>query len=327
MLKILKTVATAAAFAALSYGTAANAQAIEKKDLVIGLPLNTATLLPIYVADAQGFFKEEGINVKIVAFKGGTELVRGMVAGSVDIGVGAFSEALLGVESGQGVKIFYGGFNMPVFDWYAAPSIKTLEEAKGKRFGVTTFGSSTDFLTRYALATKGINPKSDVQIIQGGGSVPRLAAMEAGQLDVNIFASPEKFMAADRGFNLILQQKSIAPDYPFHCFYAREDFIKNDPNAIKAVLRGYAKAVRWAKSHKDESVKLLAAKLGMEETYLGRGYDDFIDEIFEDGRLASDAGMKAFWDVGIMNGTYKEAWPEEKYWVSTFHDTYDQWKP
>jgi NitT/TauT family transport system substrate-binding protein len=43
--------------------------------------------------------------------------------------------------------------------------------------------------------------------------------------------------------------------------------------------------------------------------------------------LASDAGMKAFWDVGIMNGTYKEAWPEEKYWVSTFHDTYDQWKP
>jgi len=326
MLKFLKTVATAAAVTALSWGVA-NAQAIEKKDITIGLPLNTSTLLPIYVADAQGFFKEEGVNVKVVAFKGGTELVRGMVAGSVDIGVGAFSEALLGVESGQGVKIFYGGFNMAVFDWYSVPAIKTLEEAKGKRFGISTFGSSTDFLTRYALATKGINAKSDVQIVQGGGSVPRLAAMEAGQLEVNIFATPEKFMAADRGMNLLLQQKSITPDFPFHCFYAREDFIKNDPNAIKAVLRGFAKAVRWSKEHKEESVKLLASKLGLEETYLSRGYDDFIDEIFEDGRLASDAGMKAFWDIGIMNGSYKEPMPLAKYWVGTFHDTYNEWKP
>ncbi|CAN7689755.1 ABC transporter substrate-binding protein [Neorhizobium sp. LjRoot104] len=326
MLKFLKTMATAAALAALSW-QAASAQAIEKKDITIGLPLNTSTLLPIYVADAQGFFKEEGINVKIVAFKGGTDLVRGMVAGAVDIGVGAFSEALVGVETGQGVKIFYGGFNMAVFDWYSVPSIKTLEEAKGKRFGVSTFGSSTDFLTRYALKTKGIDPKSEVQIVQGGGSVPRLAAMEAGQLEVNIFATPEKFMAADRGFNLILQQKSIAPDFPFHCFYAREDFIKNDPNAIKAVLRGFAKAVRWSKANKEESVKLLAAKLGLEETYLNRGYDDFIDEIFEDGRLASEAGMKAFWDVGIMNGTYKQPMPVDKYWVGTFHDTYNEWKP
>ncbi len=151
--------------------------------------------------------------------------------------------------------------------------------------------------------------------------------MEAGQLEVNIFATPEKFMAADRGMNLLMQQKSITPDFPFHCFYAREDFIKNDPNAIKAVLRGFAKAVRWSKAHKEESVKLLASKLGLEETYLARGYDDFIDEIFEDGRLASDAGMKAFWDIGIMNGSYKEPMPLNKYWVGTFHDTYNEWKP
>ncbi len=158
MLKILKTVATAAAVTALSWGVA-NAQAIEKKDITIGLPLNTSTLLPIYVADAQGFFKEEGVNVKVVAFKGGTELVRGMVAGSVDIGVGAFSEALLGVESGQGVKIFYGGFNMAVFDWYSVPAIKTLEEAKGKRFGISTFGSSTDFPDPLCARHQGHQPE------------------------------------------------------------------------------------------------------------------------------------------------------------------------
>src|SRR5690606_6322587 len=131
-------------------------------------------------------------------------------AGAVDVGVGALSEALVGVDTGQGVKVFYSGFNMTVFDWYAVPNIKSLADAKGARFGVTTFGSSTDFLTRYALTIHGIDPQKDVQIIQGGGSAPRLAAMEAGQLDVNIFATPEKFMAAERGFHKIMSQKEIA---------------------------------------------------------------------------------------------------------------------
>src|SRR5690606_38421104 len=99
----------------------------------------------------------------------------------------------------------------------------TMADARGMRFGVTRIGSSTDFLTRYALQNQGMNPESDVQIIQGGGSPERLAAMEAGQLDVNIFATPENFMAEDAGFHRIMRQRDIAPDYPFHVFFATQD--------------------------------------------------------------------------------------------------------
>lgn len=324
--RFLIRMAATAALLGLAW-PAAQAQQLEKTDVTIGLPVTTSTFLPLYLAEAEGFFKEEGVNVSIVAFKGGTDLVRGMVADAVDIGVGALSEALVGIETGQGIKVFYGGFNMAAFDWYAVPAIKTLAESKGARFGVTTFGSSTDFLTRYALTTHGIDPKKEVQIIQGGGSGPRLAAMQAGQLDVNIFATPEKFMAADQGYNLILRQTDIAADYPFHVFYAREDFINNDPNTIKAVLRAFAKGVRLAKADKEKAVKILVDKVGFKEPYASRGYDDFMDEIFEDGRLPSDAGMKAFWDMGIQSGVYSEAWPKEKYWVDAFHDTYEEWKP
>ncbi|MHB2263754.1 ABC transporter substrate-binding protein [Aliihoeflea sp. PC F10.4] len=326
MLKLVRNITAVAAITVASLQPA-YAQEIEKTDITIGLPLNTSTYLPIYLAESEGFFEEQGVNVRIVAFKGGTDLVRGMVAGAVDIGIGALAEALVGVETGQGIKVFYGGFNMAIFDWYAIPEIATLEEARGKRFGVTTFGSSTDFLTRYALLQEGIDPQSEVQIVQGGGSVARLAAMEAGQLDVNIFATPEKFMAADLGFNLILKQEDIAPDYPFHVFYAREDFIENDPNAIKAVLRGFVKGVRLAKEDKEKSIEVLAQKLGMEREYLERGYDDFIETIFEDGRLPSEAGMQAFWDMGIQNGTYEEPWPQETYWVGTFQETFADWQP
>jgi len=327
MMKFLKTIGAAVTALGLATGLAQAQAAPEKTDVTIGLPVTTSTFIPLYLAEAEGYFKDEGLNVQIVAFKGGTDLVRGMVAGAVDVGVGALSEALVGVDTGQGVKVFYSGFNMTVFDWYAVPNIKSLADAKGARFGVTTFGSSTDFLTRYALTIHGIDPQKDVQIIQGGGSAPRLAAMEAGQLDVNIFATPEKFMAAERGFHKIMSQKEIAEDYPFHVFYAKEDFLQSSPNTIKALLRAYVKGVRLAKANKERAVEVLVDKVGFEEKYASLGYDDFINQIYEDGRLPSEAGMKAFWDMGIQSGTYKEAWPLERFWDPTYVDSFNEWKP
>ncbi len=175
----------------------------EKADITIGLPVTTSTFLPLYLAQQQGYFKSEGLNVKIIAFHGGTDLVRGMIAGAVDVGVTSLAGVTVGIKAGQPLRVFYGGFNMAVFDWYAVKSIKSMADTKGKRFGISRIGSSTDLLTRYALKVSGVDPKS-VKIVQGGGSNPRLAAMDAGQIDVNIFAPPQKFIAADKGYNLHL---------------------------------------------------------------------------------------------------------------------------
>jgi NitT/TauT family transport system substrate-binding protein len=327
MRRWLTGLAAAVAMLGLATGGALAQGALERAKLVVGLPHNTSTFLPLYLAEEEGFFKREGLEVELVAFRGGTDLVRGMVAGAVQVGVGAFSEVTVGIEAGQNLKVFYGGFNMAVFDWYAVPRIKSFKDARGARFGVTTFGSSTDFLTRYAIKQNGLNPQRDVQIIQGGGSVPRLAAMEAGQLDVNIFATPEKFLAADKGYNLILRQTDLAEEFPFHVFYAPERFIQQNPNALKALLRGFVHGVRLAKADKARSVKTIVTRLGFEEGHAARGYDDFIGHIHEDGRMPPPASMKTFWDIGIDSGTYTEAWPQSRWWFPGFHETYAQWKP
>ena len=238
MKRILTTMTAGIACLAAFSGIALGQAKPEKTDVTIGLPVTTSTFLPLYLAQEEGYFKNQGLNVKIVPFHGGTEMVRAMLAGSVDVGVTALRGVTLGIKAQQPIKVFYGGFDMALFDWYAAKNIKSLADTKGKRFGVSRIGSSTDFLTRYALKKSGIDPK-DVKIVQGGGSVPRLAAMDAGQLDVNILASPEKFIAADKGYNLVYKQTQIAPDYPFHVFFAPQDFLKKNPNTVKALLRGF----------------------------------------------------------------------------------------
>lgn len=298
----------------------------EKADLTIGLPVTTSTFLPIYLAKQQGYFKDEGLNVKIVAFHGGTDLVRGMIAGAVDVGVTSLAGVTVGIKAKQPLRVFYGGFNMAVFDWYAVKGIKSMADVKGKRFGISRVGSSTDLLTRYALKVNGIDPKS-VKIVQGGRSSPRLAAMDSGQIDVNIFAPPETFIAADKGYNRILRQSDIAPDYPFHVFFSTQDFIKSNPNTIKAILRSFVRAVRTAKADKKLSEKVLVDQVGIDPKFAGRTYDEIIDNIYEDGRLPSDKGMKAFWDLGLMSGKYKEPWPKSRYLDPTYMNSYNEWKP
>lgn len=307
--------------------TSASPSAIEKTHLNVGLVSTTATYLPLYVAVDQGLFAKEGLQVDLLNFRGGSDLIKALVAGSIDVGVVSLAEVTAGIDAGQPLKAFYAGFNVPAFSWYAIPSIKTIAEAKGKRFGVTQYGSSTDFLTRYALVANGLDPAKDVQIVQGGDSPTRLAAMKAGQLDVNVLAAPDTFVAADQGYRKIFSQKDLAPDYPYHTFCATEAFIRDHPNTLKALLRGHIRGLRLAKQDKELAERSLVKRVKMDPKYIEPTYQDFIGYLYEDGRLPSEKGLQVFFDMGIRAGRFKQRWPQEKYWTPVFADTYDQWKP
>lgn len=323
---ILIALLTAALLAGCAGAQPADDAGPEQRHITIGLSVPGATYLPVYVAADEGTYAKEGLEAEVVEFRGGADVIRGVVSGSVEIGAVALAEISSGIDAGQPLKAFYAGFNIPNFDWYGVPSINSLAEAKGKRIGITQYGSSTDFITRYALTVNGVDPK-DVQIIQAGPPSTRLAAMQAGQLDISIFSTPEKFHAADRGYKLLYSQKQLSDDYPQHLFFATESFIAAHPKTIKALLRGHTQAVRIAKNDKPRAEQSLIKHLQIDPKYAERTYLDVIDRIFEDGRLPDVKSLDLFFDMGIKTGRYKERWPLGKFWIPTYVDTFSQWAP
>jgi ABC-type nitrate/sulfonate/bicarbonate transport system substrate-binding protein len=308
-------------------GTPPTGSGLEQPRLKVAIISVTATYVPLYLAVDDGLFAKEGLQVDLLTFRGGADLIKAVVAGSADVGVVSLAEVLSGIDAGQPLRVFYGGFNVPAFDWYAVPSIHSLADAKGKRVGVTQYGSSTDFLTRFALAKNGLDPAKDVQIVQGGDSPTRMAAMQAGQIDVNIFAAPDSFVAADRGFNRILRQKDLAPDYPYHVFSAMAPFIAAHPRTLEALLRGFVRGLREAKADKPHAIASIVKRIKMDPKYAGPTYDDLIGYLFEDGRLPSEDGLNLFFEMGIKAGRFTSHWPREKYWTPQFADGYPRWKP
>jgi NitT/TauT family transport system substrate-binding protein len=300
---------------------------LENPDVTIGISITDSTFLPIYLADDAGLFRAEGLNVKLLTFRGGSDLTRAVVARSVQIGVASPTSVLNAITAGQNLKVFFGGFNQAPFSWYAVPSIKTMAQAKGKRFGISRFGSATDALTRFALRRAGLDPQQDAKIIQAGGSPAELAAMDTGQLDVGVFSLPNSLIAADRGYNLLVRQSDFMPDFPVQSFFAAQDYLDRNPHTVEAVLRAFIRGVALAKADKPLAVKVLASRAELPQQYAARAYDELIDGWREDGRLATDQGMKKFFDMAIASGDVEMPWPKEKYWDNRFMATIDQWKP
>ena len=307
--------------------TTSAGSSLEKTHLTIGLAVPTATYLPLYVAVDEGTFGRQGLQVDLVEFRGGSELIKAIVSRSIDVGAVSLAEITAGIDAGQPLKAFYAGFNIPDFDWYGTASINSLAAAKGKRIGITQYGSSTDFITRYALTVNGLEPSKDVKIIQAGPPATRLAAMRAGQLDISIFATPEKFLAEDQGYKLIYSQKQLSDDYPTHLIFATESFLANNPNTVKALLRGHTLGVRLAKQDKGLAEHSLMKHLQIDPKYVEQTYADVIDHLYEDGCLPDEKSLQVFFEMGKRAGRYKERWPLARFWIPTYVDTYSQWTP
>jgi NitT/TauT family transport system substrate-binding protein len=297
----------------------------EMSRLNIGLPVPSFSLLPNWVADQKGFFKEEGItDVKILAFRGDADVVQALAAGSVDLNVASLTGLLNTITAGQKFRGIWAGYNMPLFSWYAQPKYKSIAEIKGGRFGVSKYGAMTDFLTRYALRKAGLDPEKDVNILQVGTDAQQLSALLSGQLDCTLL-SLSSYVAAEKGMVKVMTQKDVAPDYPTHVVFAKEEFIAKNPNTLKGYLRATGKAMEWIKANPEDAAVLANKQLKISVDHCRKGVDDYRDGWFPDGRLPQE-GMKVFWSIAVEAGDVKEPWPNSNWLDDSFLKTQGEWR-
>ena len=140
-MKSLKAIALGLA-ATLALALPANAQDIEKPNLVLGV--GGATLLyylPLAIAEQKGFFEEEGLNVEVNDFRGGSQSLQALIGGSADVVTGAYEHTIRMQTKGQDIRavIELGRFPAIVLAVKSdlADTVKTAGDLKGKNIGVT----------------------------------------------------------------------------------------------------------------------------------------------------------------------------------------------
>jgi NitT/TauT family transport system substrate-binding protein len=275
-------------FLALTLCLLGTAPAQSSAKIIVGLSSVNVAFLPVYVSEAKGFFKDEGLDVLLVLFNAGATNLQALIGGDVQIMGSAFVETIGGRAAGIDVKNFWGICNLMPFQLYSQPDFKSMKQAKGKRFAISRFGSLTDFLTRATLRHFNLDEK-EVTILQIGSTPARFAALSAKGVDASLVWFPVTEIAKKQGYNKLLDLKEVFPEWPYETFAARESYLAKEKDQVVKFLRAYQRGVKYTQANKDDAVRIMRKYVKIDPAYAPAGYDEYRDSFPLNGQIAEKA--------------------------------------
>jgi NitT/TauT family transport system substrate-binding protein len=275
--RILIAGALSLATASIIPAPPASAQALEKKDITLGVggkPL--LYYLPLTLAERLGYFKDEGLNVEINDFGGGSKSLQALIGGSVDAVTGAYEHTIRMQEKGQNIQAVvelgrYPGIVVAVRKDKAA-NFKSMADLKGMNIGVTAPGSSTHILVQYLMVKAGLKP-DDASFIGIGSGASAVAAIQKGQIDALSHLDPVITKLVQSGdIKIVVDTRTtegtlnvFGGENPAAVLYLKTDFINKNPNTVRALVRAFQKSLKWLAKATPEQV----ADTVPEEYWLG----------------------------------------------------------
>ncbi len=231
----------------------------QRKTLRISYPAPVTVYLPLWVAKDAGFFAKNGLDVELVHVGSSPLSLSAFFAGEIDILGGGGSAGPNAYLRGQRDLVFFASMNNKfVFTIYGHPSIASLQGVRGKRIGVTRFGGTMDFATRYFLKQTGIDPGRDATLIQVGRAQDILSALTAGSIDAGTMAFPYDIKAKEIGYRELADLTQSGARYASSSMLARRQFLAQNKARMEGLVRALIEAIHLIRMRRDEAINILA---------------------------------------------------------------------
>ena len=269
---------------------------------------NADNMIPINVGVERGIFKKHGLDVTIVDFASGAKMTQAIAAGSIDIADGAGSEMAL-IAKGAPMKAVCEDEGTFPFLSVGVPwdsPAKTAADLKGKKMGVSSAGSLTDWLALEFAKRQGWDSSAITRVAIGSGSASVAAAFRNHQVDADITATSAFLqMEEDKVGRVLISVTDFEGDAAAGDIYATDKLIATNPDAIRAFLAAWLETIDYMRAHKDDTVKIESAVTGFSPAVMAKEYDLTIGMFKKDCRfdprgLATLA--RSFQDLKLIDG-------------------------
>ena len=237
----------------LVFPTQLNAEALR-----IAYTLIAVVYGPLWLAKEAGFFKKYNIEPEFIYIAGGPPSLQALIAGDVAISFTAGGATVAANLQGADVVLLGATIDSLPFELWSISSIKTPEQLKGTKLGVSRIGATTDFVARYLLKKWNLQPDKEVPIFQTGSGIQVLAAMKAGSVQSGVLSTgPESLGAEAAGFNRLADVSASGLVYPFGPFATRQAFIKSQPDLVMRFMKAYVEGLHRFKTDKAAALAVL----------------------------------------------------------------------
>jgi NitT/TauT family transport system substrate-binding protein len=221
--------------------------------------------LPLVIAVRKGFFQNEGLDVELVDFGGGSKVLEAVVGGTVDIAAGGFDHVLTMHAKGMDLRAFVQFMRYPAMTigitQKMQASYRSPADLKGKVVGVSAPGSSTHGLVIAFLEKNGLKP-TDVSIVGLGGPSTAVAAVQGDRVDALCYVDPVMTMLESKKLVRIIAdtrggadtRELLGGEWPTAVIYASHAYIEGHPQVIQAVTSAMAHTLDWLQHATPEQV-------------------------------------------------------------------------
>ena len=215
--------------------------------------------------------------------------------------------------AGLPLKILAALINKFVYSFVTPPTITKPQDLKGKAVAISRFGSGSDFITRMALKSWGLEPAKDVTILQVGNSPERLAAIVGGKVHGSILSLSQTPRAKKLGLRALADLSQIDAEYPQGVLYVPSSLIEKRPDLIRSFLAAYVEAIRQFKTNKQVAYNIIAKSSGLKDIAEIEEYHSALSKNFLlDYPMPTLAGVRTVLeDLGTKNPKVREIKPDD----------------
>lgn len=235
-----------------------------------------------WIAVQKGLFAKHGLDVELI-YVTGSQSMQSLLSGTTPIILQGIEPVINANAQGADAVMIGGLVNTVVFSLVVRPEIKEVRELKGKALGITRFGSSTDFVLRYALQKWGLKPDVDVPIVQMGGVPPILSGMQARKIYGGPLSLPTLTRAKQAGFRELVDLSEVIPDYQVTGVIVRRSYIKENNEIIRGFLKAITEAIAVFMTDPAYTKRIMQEKLKIEDPSVledtHKGYSRYISKI------------------------------------------------
>ena len=218
---------------------------------------------PYFIADDEGYFEKNGIQVQQELFQDGAGVQEALIGGHIDVGYLGASPAIVGAAHDPNIVIVAiddlsnGGEGIVVRN---DAGIETPADLRGKKIGVA-FGSTTHRFLYEVLGKAGLDPRKDVKLYDMEVA-DQIAALQTGDIDAVANWEPWKSRAVAAGGHVLVDD-STAEVRTYDVIAARKDWAEAHPDALQAFLKAHFQGAELKASNPERAAELVAQHLDL----------------------------------------------------------------
>lgn len=247
-------------------GCGAGGSKQQVKTIVIAEPVHLIAYLPLYAAIDKGYFKQEGLDVKVITATGGahvTSVVSGDAWGVIG---GPDSVQIANKGSKDPITSVVNVVNRANVYLMANTKLKLTGTSnqdlaaflKGKSIAAGRYGGSPDLLTRWLLLKLGLNPNKDVKLDEPADATAVVSLVAQGKDDIANGAEPQINQGIKKGaWGEPFYGFPSLGDYAYSVISTKESTIKKDPETVQKVVNAMLKGLKLVNENKKEAYKVL----------------------------------------------------------------------